>query len=54
MAQELLEPNNPIRDIDGTPKDPLRIIRDHGYSYPRLRVMVGPSGSYGLSKTWSM
>lgn len=37
-----------FRDVDGTPKDPIRIFRDHGYSYSRLRVMVGPSGSYGL------
>jgi len=40
--------NVTFRDVDGTPKDPLRIFRDHGYSYSRLRVMVGPSGSYGL------
>ena len=40
--------NVPFKDIDGTPKDPLTIFKDHGYTYSRLRVMVGPSGSYGL------
>lgn len=37
-----------FKDVDGTPKDPLKIFKDHGYTYSRLRVMVGPSGSYGL------
>jgi arabinogalactan endo-1,4-beta-galactosidase len=40
--------NVPFKDVDGTPKDPLQIFKDHGYTYSRLRVMVGPSGSYGL------
>ena len=34
--------------MDGTPKEPIQIFKDHGYTYSRLRVMVGPSGSYGL------
>lgn len=38
----------PFKDIDGTPKDPIAIFKDHGYTYSRLRVMVGPSGSDGL------
>jgi len=37
-----------FKDIDGTPKDPLEIFKDHGYTYSRLRVMVEPNGSYGL------
>jgi len=40
--------NVPFKDVDGTRKDPLRIFKDHGYNYSRLRVMVNPSGSYGL------
>lgn len=37
-----------FKDIDGTPKEPIQIFKDHGYTYSRLRVMVNPSGSYGL------
>ena len=35
--------NVPFKDVDGTPKDPLQIFKDHGYTYSRLRVMVGPT-----------
>jgi len=37
-----------FKDLDGTPKEPIQIFKDHGYTYSRLRVMVSPSGSYGL------
>ena len=40
--------NVSFKDIDGTAKEPIQIFKDHGYTYSRLRVMVGPSGSYGL------
>ena len=37
--------NVPFKDVDGNPKDPFKIFKDHGYTYSRLRrVMVGPSG----------
>lgn len=36
------------KDVDGVPKDGIQIFKDHGYTYARLRVLVDPSGTYGL------
>jgi arabinogalactan endo-1,4-beta-galactosidase len=36
------------KDIDGTEKDPMKIFKDHGYRWARLRVMVNPDGTHGL------
>lgn len=36
--------NITFKDIDGTPKNPVEIFRDHGYTWGRMRVMVDPDG----------
>ena len=36
------------KDIDGAEKEPMKIFKDHGYRWARLRVMVNPDGTHGL------
>jgi len=47
-AEGALRQNVQYKDVDGNVKDPLVIFKEHGYQWTRLRVMVDPSGSYGL------
>jgi arabinogalactan endo-1,4-beta-galactosidase len=39
-------------DTDGTQKDFLQILRNHGFNYARLRVFVDPLASDGYATTW--
>ena len=37
-------------DVDGTEKDPLRIMADHGFNVIRLRLFVNPEAPRGYSR----
>ena len=47
-ANGALRQNVQYKDMNGNVKDPLVIFKEHGYQWTRIRVMVDPSGSYGL------
>lgn len=37
-----------FKDTDGQSKPALKILKDHGYNWVRLRLMVDPDGNHGL------
>ena len=45
------ESNLTYRDVDGTPKPLLSVLKNHGFNYVRLKTFVDPSAPYGYSST---
>lgn len=39
-----------FKDLNGQVKPALKIVKDHGYGWVRVRLMIDPDGKYGLAQ----
>lgn len=47
----MVEDNGGVfRRLDGTPVHSLQVVKENGYKWIRLRIMVDPTGTYGLAQ----